>query len=69
MQRKVTNLCASLKADYIGNKINDNNGNQKVLVNITNSLLHRNMTKQLPTQLDPQVFGDMCENDMTKCRY
>ena len=54
MQRKVINLCASLKADYISNKIDDNKGNEKVLFNI----LHRNKTKPLLTQTDPQVFAD-----------
>ena len=57
MQRKCTNLCASLKADYISNKINDK-GSQKVLFNITHSLLHRNKPQPLPTHLDPHVLAD-----------
>ena len=52
------NLCAKLKAEHFVSKIDENKGNQKALFNITNSLLHRNNSRPLPSHVDSQKLAD-----------
>ena len=54
----VSSMIKDAKTNYYSNIINENRGNQKVLFNTIDKLLHRNVEKRYPTALSANELAN-----------